>query len=65
MESGPAIFAGVVFTLFGAGMLLWTGACAVRREPVAEGVRPGLAVPVAALAGAVSVALGVWCFARP
>ncbi|MEV7418723.1 hypothetical protein [Streptomyces sp. NPDC089919] len=64
MESAPGIFAGAVFTLFGAGMLLWTGARVRHRAPVAEGVRPAVAVPLAVLAGALSLALGVWCFGR-
>jgi hypothetical protein len=64
MESGPAVFAGTTFLLFGAGLLAWTAARAVRREPVAEGVRPAVAVPAAALAGALSLALGLWCFGR-
>ncbi|ATZ25975.1 hypothetical protein ACFZBM_14775 [Streptomyces lavendulae] len=64
MERGPAIFAAAVFLLFGAALLAWTGARAVRRAPVAEGVRPVVAVPLALLSGAVSLALGVWCLQR-
>ncbi|MFJ5549292.1 hypothetical protein [Streptomyces sp. NPDC093225] len=64
MESGPAIFAGAVFTVFGAALLFWTGARVMHRAPVAEGVRPAVAVPLAVLAGAVFLALGVWCFAH-
>ena len=33
MESGPAIFAGTVFALFGAGLLAWTGSRVRHREP--------------------------------
>ncbi|MBN0048743.1 hypothetical protein JS756_32600 [Streptomyces actuosus] len=64
MESGPAIFAGVVFGLFGAGLLAWTAVRVRRRTPVALGVSP---VASAALAGLVSVAalaLGGWCLTR-
>ncbi|MFF3012671.1 hypothetical protein [Streptomyces sp. NPDC057939] len=64
MERGPAIFAAAVFLLFGAALLVWTGARALHRAPVAEGVRPVLAVPLALLAGAGSLALGVWCLQR-
>lgn len=64
MESGPAIFAGAVFLLFGAALLAWTGARALRGAPVAEGVRPVLAVPLALLAGGVSLTLGAWCLTR-
>ncbi|WP_330331199.1 hypothetical protein OHS33_16680 [Streptomyces sp. NBC_00536] len=64
MESGPAVFAATVFLLFGTALLAWTGARARRRAPVAEGVRHAVAVPVAVLAGGVSLALGVWCLGR-
>ncbi|MFE2146834.1 hypothetical protein ACFXA3_34785 [Streptomyces sp. NPDC059456] len=64
MESGPGIFAGAVFLLFGAALLGWTGACALRRAPVAEGVRPVVAVPLVLAASGACLALGVWCLAR-
>ncbi|MGR4881310.1 hypothetical protein ACIPUC_18155 [Streptomyces sp. LARHCF249] len=64
MESGPAIFAGAVFLLFGAALLAWTGARALLGAPVAEGVRPVVAVPLALLVGGASLALGAWCLAR-
>ncbi|MFE3600559.1 hypothetical protein ACFXP3_36180 [Streptomyces sp. NPDC059096] len=64
MESEPAIFAGVVFTLFGAGLLVWTGARVLHREPVAHGVRPAASITLATLSGVVFLALGVWCFGR-
>ncbi|MDJ0384453.1 hypothetical protein [Streptomyces sp. G-G2] len=64
MEIGPAVFAAAVFLLFGAALLAWTGARALHRAPVAEGVRQRVAVPVALLAGGVSVALGAWCLSR-
>ncbi|MEV7519464.1 hypothetical protein [Streptomyces sp. NPDC091371] len=64
MENGPAIFAATVFLLFGAALLAWTGARAIQGAPVAEGVRPVLAVPLLLSVGGVSLALGVWCLAR-
>ncbi|MGW0393364.1 hypothetical protein ACWDYJ_21185 [Streptomyces sp. NPDC003042] len=64
MERGPAIFAATVFLLFGAALLAWTGARALHRAPVADGVRPVVAVPLALLVGAGSLALGVWCLER-
>lgn len=64
MESGPAIFAGLVFALFGAGLLLWTGIRVVHRAPVAHGVRTSAAATLAALAGSGALALAVWCFTR-
>ncbi|MFE2167407.1 hypothetical protein ACFXB3_20455 [Streptomyces sp. NPDC059447] len=64
MDTGPAIFAGTVFLLFGAALLTWTGARVLKGAPVAEGVRPVLAVPLAVLVGGGSLALGAWCLAR-
>ncbi|MFJ2113164.1 MULTISPECIES: hypothetical protein [unclassified Streptomyces] len=64
MESGPAIFAGTVFTLFGAVLLLWTGARVLHRAPVAHGVGPAVSITLATLSGVVFLALGVWCFGR-
>ncbi|MEU5956709.1 MULTISPECIES: hypothetical protein [Streptomyces] len=64
MESGPAIFAGSVFALFGAGLLLWTGARVAHRSPVAHGVNPVASATLAALAGSGALVLGVWCFTR-
>ncbi|WP_327168542.1 hypothetical protein [Streptomyces subrutilus] len=64
MEDGPAVFAAAVFLLFGAALLAWTGARALHRAPVVEGVRPAVAVPVALLAAGVSLALGTWCLTR-
>ncbi|MFI1394101.1 hypothetical protein [Streptomyces sp. NPDC020681] len=64
MESGPAIFAGAAFTLFGAALLLWTGVRVLHRAPVAHGVSPATAVALATLFGAVFLAAGVWCFGR-
>ncbi|MFB6616983.1 hypothetical protein ACIGFK_11165 [Streptomyces sp. NPDC085524] len=64
MDTGPAIFAATVFLLFGAALLAWTGARVLKGAPVAEGVRPVLAVPLALLGGGVSIALGAWCLTR-
>ncbi|MER7201367.1 hypothetical protein CG723_35430 [Streptomyces sp. CB01635] len=64
MESGPAIFAGTVFTLFGAGLLLWTGVRVMHRAPVADGVNPVASATLATLAAVASLVLGVWCFGR-
>ncbi|MFH9088554.1 MULTISPECIES: hypothetical protein [unclassified Streptomyces] len=64
MESGPAIFAGVVFALFGAGLLAWTGIRVRRREPVAVGVSRVASAAVASLAGAIALSLGVYCLTR-
>ncbi|NBE49842.1 hypothetical protein [Streptomyces boluensis] len=64
MESGPAIFAGAVFTLFGVGLLAWTGTRALHRAPVAQGVNPVASVAFGAGVGVVALALGVWCFTR-
>ncbi|MGW6460120.1 hypothetical protein ACWF94_30030 [Streptomyces sp. NPDC055078] len=64
MESGPAIFAGTAFALFGGGLLLWTGVRVLHRSPVAYGVGPGTAVALTTGFGVVSLALGVWCFGR-
>ncbi|MEU0334894.1 hypothetical protein [Streptomyces sp. NPDC006193] len=64
MESGPAIFAGVVFALFGAGVLTWTGRRLRRREPVAHGVNRVASAGVASMAGAVALGLAVYCLNR-
>jgi hypothetical protein len=60
MESGPAVFAGTVFTLFGTGLLLWAGAQSRLRTPVAHGAGAGTAV-LYAFSGVISLAAGVWC----
>ncbi|MER6673848.1 hypothetical protein [Streptomyces sp. NPDC000983] len=64
MESGPAIFTGLVFALFGAGLLVWTAARARHREPVADGVNPVASATLAGLAGTLALALAAWCFTR-
>ncbi|GHH91072.1 hypothetical protein [Streptomyces capillispiralis] len=64
MESGPAIFAGTVFCLFGAGLLAWTVTRARGHRPVAQGVSPVASATVAGLVAVISLALGAWCFTR-
>jgi hypothetical protein len=64
MESGPAIFAGTAFGLFGGGLLLWTAVRVLHRAPVAHGVRPATSITLATLSGVVFIALAVWCFGR-
>ncbi|MFF7644389.1 hypothetical protein [Streptomyces canus] len=64
MESGPAIFAGMVFALFGGGLLVWTAARVRHRAPVAHGVSPVASVSLATLVALIMLALGVWCFTR-
>ncbi|PSM41646.1 hypothetical protein C6Y14_20460 [Streptomyces dioscori] len=64
MESGPAIFTGSVFALFGGGLLLWTAVRLRQRAPVAHGVSPVASVTVAGFAGTAAVLLAVWCFTR-
>ncbi|NEB00654.1 hypothetical protein [Streptomyces sp. SID13726] len=62
MESGPVIFAGVVFALFGGGLLVWTAARVRHRLPVAHGVSPVASAGIATVAALISLALGAWCF---
>jgi hypothetical protein len=64
MESGPAIFAGAVFALFGGGLLTWTAVRSRRREPVALGVSPVASAMLATLAASGALVLGAWCFTR-
>ncbi|MFB6948049.1 hypothetical protein ACFCXP_00280 [Streptomyces niveus] len=64
MDSGPAIFAGAAFALFGAALLVWTGARVLHRAPVAHGVSLATSITLATLAGVSFVALGLWCFGR-
>jgi len=64
MESGPAIFAGVVFALFGGALLAWTVARVRHREPVAHGVNPVASATLASLASVIMLALGTWCLTR-
>ncbi|MEU9357250.1 hypothetical protein AB0D35_03885 [Streptomyces sp. NPDC048301] len=64
MESVTAGFAGATFVLFGAALLVWTGARTVRRAPVALGVSPVASTALATLFGVLFLVLGVWCFTR-
>ncbi|MFD9969094.1 hypothetical protein [Streptomyces sp. NPDC059017] len=64
MESGPAYFAGTVFALFGAALLIWTGARVRHRAPVAHGVNPATAAALGTIFGAGFLLAGVWCFSR-
>jgi hypothetical protein len=64
MESGPAIFTGTVFGLFGAALLAWVLVRLRHRRPVALGVSPVASATLAAVAGAGALALGVWCLAN-
>ncbi|MER7739354.1 hypothetical protein ABTX34_13665 [Streptomyces sp. NPDC096538] len=64
MESGPAIFTGTVFCLFGAGLLAWTVTRARHHRPVALGVSRIASVTVAAGVAVVALSLGAWCFTR-
>ncbi|MFF8095321.1 hypothetical protein [Streptomyces sp. NPDC016675] len=64
MESGPAIFAGMVFALFGAGLLTWTATRVRHGQPVAHGVSPVASAALASVAGVIALALGAWCLTR-
>ncbi|MFD9329032.1 hypothetical protein [Streptomyces sp. NPDC060065] len=64
MESGPAIFAGAVFALFGGGLLAWTATRVRRGEPVAVGVNRVASATLASVAGVGALALATWCITR-
>ncbi|MFE0511402.1 hypothetical protein [Streptomyces sp. NPDC058964] len=64
MESGPAIFAGLVFALFGGAVMVWTATRARHREPIAHGVNQVASVTLAGLASVVSMGLAVYCLTR-
>ena len=64
MESGPAIFVGAVFVLFGGGLLAWTAVRLRQGGPIAVGVNRVASATVASVAGAGALALGMWCFTR-
>lgn len=64
MESGPAIFAGTAFALFGAALLLWTGVRVRHGRPVAQEVATPMAATLTTIFGIVFLLLGVWCFGR-
>ncbi|MEU6227097.1 hypothetical protein [Streptomyces sp. NPDC047042] len=64
MESGPAIFAGGVFALFGSGLLMWTVTRVRHREPVAHGVNPVASAVLASVAALLALGVGAWCLTR-
>ncbi|MEZ7004601.1 hypothetical protein [Streptomyces sp. AD55] len=64
MESGPAIFAGMVFALFGGCLLVWTATRVRQGRPVADGVNPVASATVAGLVSVVSLFLALWCLTR-
>jgi hypothetical protein len=64
MESGPAIFVGMVFALFGGGLPAWTATRLHRRRPVADGVSRIASAALAGLAAVAALAVGAWCFTR-
>jgi hypothetical protein len=64
MERGPALFAGIVFALFGGGLLVWTAVRVRHRQPVAQGVSPVASVTLATVAAVIALVLGTWCFTR-
>ncbi|MGW6735194.1 hypothetical protein [Streptomyces sp. NPDC055013] len=64
METGPALFAGVVFALFGGGLLAWTVVRVRQRRPVAQGVSPVASATLAGLASVIALIIGTWCFTR-
>ncbi|WP_077796149.1 hypothetical protein [Streptomyces sp. JHA26] len=64
MESGPAVFAGMVFALFGAGLLVWTVTRVRHGRPVALGVRPVASATVASVVAVTALAVGAWCLTR-
>ncbi|MEK8171463.1 hypothetical protein NKH77_24720 [Streptomyces sp. M19] len=59
MESGPAVFAGTAFVLFGASLLLWTVARVRLGVPVAHGVSPSPRRP-SPLFGVLILGGGIW-----
>ncbi|GGR85770.1 hypothetical protein GCM10010269_26140 [Streptomyces humidus] len=64
MESGPTIFAGMVFVLFGGALLVWTAVRVRHGEPVAQDVSPVASAALAGFAAVATLALGAWCFIR-
>ncbi|GHJ27196.1 MULTISPECIES: hypothetical protein [Streptomyces] len=61
MESGPAIFAGTAFVLFGSALLLWTAVRLRLRAPVAHGVSPVAFAALSLLFGTAALGGGIWC----
>ncbi|MER7676539.1 hypothetical protein [Streptomyces sp. NPDC096934] len=64
MESGPAIFVGTVFALFGGALLAWTVVRLRQGAPIAAGVNRVASATLASVAGVGALALGMWCFTR-
>jgi hypothetical protein len=64
MESGPTIFVGMMFALFGGGLLVWTAVRVRQRQPVAHGVSPVASATVATLVAVVALAVGAWCLTQ-
>jgi hypothetical protein len=64
MESGPAIFAGAVFALFGGALLVWVGIRVRRGEPVAQSVSQVASATLASLAAVIALGLGAYCLTR-
>ncbi|WP_128375349.1 hypothetical protein [Streptomyces cavernae] len=64
MESGPAVFAGTVFALFGGGLLMWTTVRLRQGAPVARGVSQIASAALASVTGVAALLLGVWCFTQ-
>jgi len=64
MERGPAIFTGVVFALFGGGLLTWTAVRVRQSRPVAHGVSPVASAMLASLVSVIALILGSWCIVR-
>lgn len=66
MESAPAVFAGSVLALFGAGLLLWLTVRTRSGRPVVEGptgsagTRPGATAVLTGLFAVISLMTGVW-----
>ncbi|MER0244697.1 hypothetical protein ACMA1D_09940 [Streptomyces sp. 796.1] len=61
MESGPAVFAGTAFALFGVGLLLWTAVRLRQRRPVLDGSHPTTAAVLSTVLGAAALTGGIWC----
>ncbi|MYR44010.1 hypothetical protein [Streptomyces sp. SID5910] len=64
MESGPAIFAGTVFALFGGCLLVWIATRVRHGRPVALGVRPVASATVASVVAVAALIAGAWCLTR-
>ena len=64
MESESAIFAGMVFALFGGVLLVWTAVRVRHRESVAQGVSPVASAALATLAAVAALVAAAWCFTR-